>query len=133
MKGLFCLSVLPFLTAASPVVVDTIHRDAAPLLSSSNSQEVPDSYIIMFKKHVSAHSATAHQSWVQDLHLTAETKRAALRKRGQIPFKNDIFEGLKHTYDFAGSLLGYSGNFDENVIEQIRRHPDVSHPGQNPH
>jgi hypothetical protein len=23
-------------------------------------------------------------------------------------------------------LLGYSGHFDEDVIEQVRRHPDVS-------
>lgn len=36
------------------------------------------------------------------------------------------YEGLKHTFEFGGSLLGYSGHFDEDVIEQVRRHPDVS-------
>lgn len=126
MKGLLSLSLLPLLTVASPVVVDSIHNGAAPVLSSSNSKEVPDSYIIVFKKHVNSASAAAHHSWVQDLHLQSEMERMELRKRSQFPLMNDAFEGLKHTFDIAGSLLGYSGHFDENVIEQIRRHPDVS-------
>lgn len=126
MKGLLALSILPLLAAASPVVVDSIHKDAAPILSSVNAKHVQDSYIIVFKKHVNSASAVAHQSWVQDLHTTALTKRSKLNKRNQFPFKNDVFSGLKHTYDIAGSLLGYSGSFDEEVIEQVRRHPDVS-------
>jgi cerevisin len=127
MKGLLGLSLLPFLTAASPVVIDSIHKDAAPILSSINSKEIPDSYIVVFKNHVTSASAAAHHSWVQDLHLASILKRGELRKRAQFPFMTDVFfEGLKHTYDIAGSLLGYSGHFDEDVIEQVRRHPDVS-------
>ncbi|KAK2748948.1 serine protease [Myotisia sp. PD_48] len=118
------LSLLPLLSAASPIVIDSIHKDAAPILSSSNSKEIPDSYIVVFKKHVSTASATAHHSWVQDLH-SLESKK--LKKRNQFPFKNDVFSGLKHTYDIAGTLLGYSGHFDEEVIEQVRRHPDVEY------
>ncbi|KAL2002468.1 hypothetical protein VTN02DRAFT_6735 [Thermoascus thermophilus] len=125
MKGFLGLSLLPLLTAASPVVVDSIHNSAAPLLSSSNAKQVPDSYIVVFKKHVTAESAAAHHSWVQDIHLDHENQRMELRKRSQFPFTDDAFEGLKHTYNIAGSLLGYSGHFDESVIEQIRRHPDV--------
>ena len=124
MKGLLSLSLLPLLAAASPMIIDTIHQDSAPILSSTNARELPDSYIVVFKKHVNAASASAHQSWVQDLHTTVETKK--LRKRSQFPFKNEVFDGLKHTYDIAGGFLGYSGNFDEDVIEQVRRHPDVS-------
>ncbi|PGG98750.1 subtilisin-like serine protease pepC [Helicocarpus griseus UAMH5409] len=127
MKGLLAWSIVPLLVAASPVVIDSIHKDAAPILSSVNSKEVPDSYIIVFKKHVTSASAAAHQSWVQDLHTTAIAKRAEHAKRNQFPFKNDIFSGLKHTYDIAGSLLGYSGHFDEEIIEQVRRHPDVDY------
>ena len=37
-----------------------------------------------------------------------------------------MFEGMKHTYDIAGKVLGYSGHFDDEVMEQVRRHPDVS-------
>ncbi|KAK2733346.1 serine protease [Onygenales sp. PD_40] len=126
MKGLLALSLVPLLTAASPVVIDSIHKDAAPILSSVNSKAVPDSYIVVFKKHINSASAAAHQSWVQDLHTTTMAKRS-VTKRNQFPFKNDLFSGLKHTYDIAGSLVGYSGHFDEEVIEQVRRHPDVDY------
>jgi len=34
---------------------------------------------------------------------------------------------LKHTYNIASEFLGYSGHFDEAVIEQLRRHPDVEY------
>lgn len=122
MKGILGLSLLPLLTAASPIMTSTIHHDAAPILSSSNAEEIPDSYIIVFKDHVDSASASAHHSWVQDIH----SQHSELRKRSQFPFAGDVFAGLKHTFDIAGSFLGYSGHFDENVIEAIRRHPDVS-------
>lgn len=46
-----------------------------------------------------------------------------LRKRSQAPIS--IFSGLKHTFDIAGDVLGYAGHFDQDVIERVRRHPDV--------
>jgi len=64
--------------------------------------------------------------WVQDIHLESENQRTELRKRGQFPLTTDIFEGIKHTYNIAGDFLGYSGHFDDSVIEKVRRHPDVS-------
>ena len=124
MKGIFALSLLPLLAAASPVLVDTIHNEAAPILSSTLAQEIPDSYIVVFKKDVTHASACAHHDWVQDQHVQIETAKMALAKRSQFPLT--AFGGLKHTFNIAGSLLGYSGHFDESVIEQVRRHPDVS-------
>ena len=124
MKGLFALSLLPLLASASPVLVDTIHNEAAPVLSSTQSQEIPGSYIIVFKKDVSDASAAAHHDWVQSQHFEIESARSDLAKRSQFPFAS--FGGLKHTYNIPGSLLGYSGHFDEDVIERVRRHPDVS-------
>jgi cerevisin len=126
MKGLLSLSIIPLLAYASPLVVDSIHNDAAPILSSTNSKEVPDSYIIVFKKHVTDNAAAAHHSWVQDIHLKNQNTRTELRKRDQFPFSDTIFGGLKHTYNIAGGLLGYAGHFDDETIEQVRRHPDVS-------
>ena len=126
MKGLVA-ALLPLLAAASPVFTDTsIHHDAAPLLSSTTAEEIPNSYVVVFKDHVTHSSACNHHSWVQDLHTKTEESRIELRKRSQIPLVDDIFGGLKHTYNIAGGLLGYSGHFDDAVIEEIRRHPDVS-------
>ncbi|OJJ48395.1 hypothetical protein ASPZODRAFT_130419 [Penicilliopsis zonata CBS 506.65] len=127
MKGILSLSLLPLLTVASPVLVDSIHNGAAPILSSANAQEVPDSYIVVFKKHVDSDSAAAHHSWVQDIHLQSQNTRTELKKRSLFGSENDVFRGLKHTFDVAGSLVGYAGHFDEDVIEQVRRHPDVEY------
>ena len=130
MKG-FIAAAVPLLAAvasASPFSIETIHKDAAPLISSSNAKEIPDSYIIVFKKHVTDNHASAHHMWVQDIHDNHQSEKMELRKRGLFGTQDTIFEGLKHTYNVAGSLLGYSGHFDDAVIESIRRHPDVSSP-----
>ncbi|EMC93724.1 hypothetical protein BAUCODRAFT_36171 [Baudoinia panamericana UAMH 10762] len=125
MKGLLGLT-LAALASASPVLFDqAIHKDAAPIFSAENAKEIPDNYIVVFKKHVTEKHAANHHSWVQDVHLNVQNRKVELRKRSQTPMVDDIFGGLKHTYNIAGSLLGYSGHFDEDVIEQIRRHPDV--------
>ena len=124
MKGLFALALLPLLASASPVFVDSIHNEAAPVLSSSTSLEIPDSYIVVFKKDVSHATACAHHDWVHEQHVEIEKAKRDLSKRSQISMST--FSGLKHTYNIAGSLLGYSGHFDEDVIERVRRHPDVS-------
>lgn len=131
MKLGILLAVLPILASASPIVtVDTIHNDAAPIISSANAQQIPNSYIVVFKKHVQPDGAAAHHQWVQNLHEESENTRMELRKRSQIPIVDDVYEGLKHSYNIAGGLLGYSGNFDDDVIEQIRRHPDVEYVEQ---
>ncbi len=125
MKGYLFLSLLPLLVSSSPLVtVDTIHNEAAPLLSSSESKAIPDSYIVVFKKGVSPASVLAHHSWVQDQHEEIENTKWDLKKRDQKPLA--FFKGLGHTFDIAGGLLGYAGHFDQDVIERIRRHPDVS-------
>jgi len=128
MRGLIAFT-LPLLAVAAPSFsTETIHGDAAPVLSSTNSEVVPDSYLVVFKKHVSESSAASHHSWVQEIHLANENERAELRKRSQFPITTDIFKGIKHTYNIAGDFLGYSGHFDDSVIEKVRRHPDVGFP-----
>ena len=126
MKGLFGYTLLPLLAAASPVFIDTIHRESAPILSAENAEIVPNSYLVVFKDDVSHESASAHHEWVQELHLKTEDTRLDLRKRSQLPIVDEVFQGLKHTFHIPGSLLGYSGHFDDEVIERVRNHPDVS-------
>lgn len=127
------MSLLPLLASAAPASfsTETIHDNAAPVLASSNGQVVKGSYIVVFKKHVSADSASHHHKWVQDVHTESEVVRTELRKRSsssEFPITTEIFEGLKHTYNIAGDFLGYSGHFDDDVIEKVRRHPDVRIP-----
>ena len=129
MKSFISLSLLPLLAAASPLLnIATIHHQAAPLLSSVESKQIADSYIVVFKDHVTQNLASLHQDWVKGVHVASENEKNELRKRSLRPFSDSSFDGLKHTYDIVGGLLGYSGHFDEDVIEQIRRHPDVSIP-----
>lgn len=133
MKGIAGLTLLPLLAAAKPVIKadnsfghQSIDNDAAPLISSVDAETIPNSYLIAFKDHVDHSGASAHHSWVQDIHEQTQNDKLELRKRSQEPFLESVFDGLKHTYNIAGSLKGYAGHFDEDVIEQIRKHPDVS-------
>lgn len=126
MRGLLGLAALPALAAGSPLFIDTIHNEAAPIVSSVNSKHIPDSYIVVFKDHVTKDAAEAHHMWVQGVH-DEHTERMELRKRGMVPDQDSVFSGLRHTYHMPGKLLGYSGHFDEDVIEKVRAHPDVSH------
>jgi cerevisin len=125
---LVAVSLLAAAVVASPVLdVGTIHNGAAPVLTSTNAKHIPNSYIIKFKPHVKHENAVAHHAWVNELHTAAESSKLELRKRSQFPFVDDVFGGLKHTYNIAGAFLGYSGHFDEPVIEQLRRHPDIEY------
>lgn len=126
MKGVWGLSLLPLLAAASPVSVESIHNNAAPVLTSVNSKEVPDSYIVVFKDHVSHDTASAHQSWVQDIH-SAQTERIELKKRSLFGFSDPDYMGMKHAFNVGDKFKGYAGHFHEDVIEQVRRHPDVEY------
>lgn len=117
------------LVTASPLFDKRDIQDVAPLLPAKFVEhEIPDSYIVVFKDHVKENSAIEHHAWVQELHTTS------LKKRSQIPllkagseWLNDAADGLKHTYNIPGELLGYSGTFDNNVVEEIRKHPDVAY------
>ncbi len=126
MRGFLALSLAACAAAAPAFSTETIHGDAAPILSSSNADEIPNAYIIKFKDHVTDSHAADHHSWVQKIHADKEDERIELRKRSQIPLVDDVFRGLKHTYKIGEGFLGYSGHFDDSVIELVRRHPDVS-------
>ena len=127
MRYAFITASLAALASSAPTFsTETIHSDSAPVLSSTNAETVPDSYIVVFKDHVTEDTAATHHLWVKDAHASAEVDRAELRKRSQLPITTGIFDGIKHTYNIAGGFLGYSGHFDESIIEKVRRHPDVS-------
>lgn len=129
MRGFAALS---FAACAAAAVVPsfstgTIHDGVAPILSSSNADAIPNRYIIKFKKHVTDSHAADHHTWLSSVHSASqESRELELRKRGQFPLVDTVFEGLKHTYKIGGAFMGYAGHFDDATIEEIRRHPDVS-------
>ncbi|KAI1434131.1 peptidase S8/S53 domain-containing protein [Xylaria sp. CBS 124048] len=130
MRGIIALSLAYATVAAPSVSLETIHNGAAPVISSSTAEEVPGSYIIKFKDHVKESSVSDHHSWVQKIHDHRENERMELRRRGQIPFVGDVadtFSGLKHTLKIGDGFLGYAGHFDDAVIEEVRKHPDVEY------
>lgn len=125
MKGASVLFLAALAVASPSVSVDTVHDGAAPILESTGADTIPGHYIIKFKKDVPASAISDHHTWVQQIHGEGEQRRIELRKRG-LDVSDDIFSGIKHTYNIGDGFLGYSGQFDEDVIEQVRRHPDVS-------
>lgn len=120
------MAALASVAIGSPVFVDTIHKDAVPIHSSADAEIIPNSYMVVFKKHVTEKAAKDHHDWVQLTHFDTQSYKTELRKRDQISLQGEIFQGLKHTYNLPG-FMGYSGHFDEDVIEQVRRHPDVEY------
>ena len=66
MKGIYAFALLPLLAAASPLMVDTIHNEAAPVLSSVQSKVVPDSYIVVFKQQVRRHPDVSSVALISD-------------------------------------------------------------------
>jgi cerevisin len=129
MKGVITLALAAAASASPVVLFDTFtsQGEAIPIHSAQNAVEIPDSYMIMFKDHVTQELAADHHDWVHSVHTKSQDIKSELKKRSQEPFLDEFYAGLKHTYNIAGSLLGYSGHFDEATIEAIRRHPDVSH------
>ncbi|KAL1887873.1 proteinase B [Sporothrix stenoceras] len=136
MKGLIALSLVAVASAAPAFNTETIHGDAAPILSSANAEEVPGAYIIKFKDHVDEKAAEDHHSWVKNIHDTwvktfpenKDERILELRKRGfGLSLADEVFKGLKHTYKIGSGFVGYAGHFDDSVIEQVRRHPDVEY------
>src|SRR4051794_28450221 len=78
---------------ASPIVdTQIINKEHAPLLSSVNAAEIEDSYIVVFKKHVSENDAFKHHQWVTTAH------GEAMNVHGQDPLGN-------RGYASAGGLM----------------------------
>ncbi|KAF3933649.1 Cerevisin [Dactylellina cionopaga] len=127
----------PVLICASPIFDSTV-VNRAPLLSSTSAadHEIPDSYIVVFKKGVDDKTVDAHQTWIQETHASTLKKRsqAPLGGKPSSSFLNTVVDeveevlgGFKHSFDINGAFKGYAGSFDENTIDLIRSHPDVEY------
>ncbi|TPX37754.1 hypothetical protein SmJEL517_g00441 [Synchytrium microbalum] len=84
--------------------------EAAPLLSAANANIIPNSYIVVLKEDAELDD---HLLWFNSF-LTAQLTRGI------------EINSLKHVYSIDdGSYKGYSGIFDEELVETIRSSPEV--------
>lgn len=72
---------------------------------------VNNSYIIVLRDDLPQAVIQNHMNFLQMVHTSDSL------------LGNEFAEGLRHVYD--GHLKGYAGEFTENVIEQVRRMPEV--------
>ncbi|KAH6604410.1 serine protease-like protein [Trichoderma cornu-damae] len=126
MRTVIALSVAA-VAQASTFQIGTIHESSAPVLSTIEANAIPDAYIIKFKDHVDEAGADKHRSWIQSIHAEGEQERLELRKRSNIFGSDDVLDGLKHTFKIGDGFKGYAGHFHEDIIEQVRNHPDVEY------
>ncbi|KAG1738215.1 peptidase S8/S53 domain-containing protein [Suillus lakei] len=84
----------------------------APLMASEHPYgTVNNSYIIVLRDDLPQAVIQNHMNFLQMAHTSDSL------------LGNEFAEGLRHVYD--GHLKGYAGEFTENVIDQVRRMPEV--------
>lgn len=85
----------------------------APLIANDHPHgSINNSYIVIFKDDVAPHLKINHYNFLDKAHL-------------EDPFFGGDFSGLRHIYD--GHINGYSGFFTDNVVEQLRKSPEVAY------
>lgn len=91
------------------------HSEAllAPMLVSENAEVIPDSYFVVFKNGIRAQD---NSGWVQGLH----------QRHVSVNGLSDHDSGVRHVFDM-GSFQGLAGRFSPDVLDEIRRNPDVDY------
>jgi len=83
----------------------------APLVAEDHPYgTINNSYIVLFKDDLPIADKDTHMNFLLAAH-------------GDDPLLGEDFAGVTHVYD--GHITGYAGYFTENVIDQIRRLPEV--------
>ena len=103
-------------------------EDALPLIQ--REEPIAGGFIVLLKDNVSKESFDFQRLWVQDAQIQSLAK---LDSSAQAEFSSIVsaagFEnakgGIKHIYD-SDFLKGYSGYFTPEVVDMLRRHPDVA-------
>ncbi|KAF9084671.1 serine protease [Mortierella sp. GBA35] len=94
----------------------------APVISSVEADIIPDSYFVVFKDGVRVHE---HSAWVRELHHEDVAANGALwGDNGEDG--EGLGSGVRHVYDM-GSFQGLAGRFRPEVLNEIRRNPDVAY------
>jgi len=84
----------------------------APLYSSVDAEEVPGSYIVVFKDDVNIMKSGKHTTWLLNLIQTSSSESE---------------EKINHIFDIESKFRGYSGKFSIETIEKIRNSEEVAY------
>lgn len=106
----------------SPSFLHSSDRFLAPIISSVEADTIPDSYFVVFKDGVRVHE---HSAWVRELHREDMVANGAMWDGGEFGGDDEFMSGVRHVYDM-GSFQGLAGRFSPEVLNEIRRNPDVS-------
>ncbi|OJA07748.1 hypothetical protein AZE42_08984 [Rhizopogon vesiculosus] len=102
------LSTNPYDTSNRPQL------NVAPLIVSEHPYgTINNSYIVVLRDELTQAAMQNHLNFLQTTHASDSF----------LSDTDGFAEGIRHVYD--GHLRGYAGEFTENVIEQIRRMPEV--------
>ncbi|KAI8979524.1 serine protease [Mycotypha africana] len=94
-------------------------ESVAPLYTPIETEAVRGSYIVVLKESLSATQIGDHAEWISALAAGQSFNRADYLSETE-----DI--GINHVYDMP-NFKGYSGKFDQKVLEAIRQSDEVAY------
>ena len=121
-------AMIPFSTGPHPPargLEDPAHE--APLVSSTDAEELDGSYIVVLKDSVPPESHDAHHEWLRSFVPDFSERGRLAREQvlASIAWNGMPDSHIRHVYTKA--FRGYAGKFDSDVLARIRRSPEVAY------
>ncbi|KAI9025787.1 serine protease 1 [Phycomyces nitens] len=110
-------SAILLLASAVSAFPTSMDDGLAPLYHSPEAETIANGYIVVLKDHLDNSQVRAHCD-----HVGRYSKRDLMDDR----LDPLTAPGIKLTYDLPG-LKGYSGQFDDAMLDHIRRSPEVAY------
>lgn len=114
---LACTLLIASLVNARPFMDE--QEMVAPLYIPPTVETVQDSYIVILKDHLEVEDIEQHAEWIQT--LTQQNQKDRLFEWLN---PHTSSHGIAHVYD-TPHVKGYSGRFDEAILDAIRQSNDV--------
>ncbi|KAI8981619.1 serine protease 1 [Mycotypha africana] len=109
------------LAQAKPFSYQDPKNEMAPLYISPETEVISNSYIVILKNNLQTHQIQEHAAWISTL-----TQKSNGRYRlSDYLDPHTATAGIQHVYD-TPKLKGYSGRFDDHVLDAIRQSDDVA-------
>ncbi|KAI9481646.1 MAG: serine protease 1 [Benjaminiella poitrasii] len=112
------------LASAKPLSYQDPNNLVAPLYVSPEAEIIQDSYIVVLKNDLQSHEIKEHAEWISALAMTSARTETVDESDWLNPHITKA--GIRHVYD-TPYLKGYSGRFDNQVLEAIRQSDDVAY------